>query len=149
MSSSRANGLITDFHAHCACVCACLLPCEHACLHWTVIQCDVYWTVHHCDNWRIKKPNLSLHPGHHSSLTAPYLQYNKQRTILLRCAIPVVRLNYMVNWIQSTCFGHYYAHHQELATTVLSTTLVVSFLYGEVNSVKKHNYEIWLNDGVY
>jgi len=22
-------------------------------------------------------------------------------------------------------------------------------LYGEVNSVKKHNYKIWLNDGVY
>jgi len=21
--------------------------------------------------------------------------------------------------------------------------------YGEVNSVKKHNYNIWLNDGVY
>jgi len=22
-------------------------------------------------------------------------------------------------------------------------------LYGEVNSVKKHNYKLWLNDGVY
>jgi len=22
-------------------------------------------------------------------------------------------------------------------------------LYGEMNSVKKHNYKIWLNDGVY
>jgi len=22
-------------------------------------------------------------------------------------------------------------------------------LFGEVNSVKKHNYKIWLNDGVY
>jgi len=22
-------------------------------------------------------------------------------------------------------------------------------LYGEVNSVKKHNYKMWLNDGVY
>ena len=22
-------------------------------------------------------------------------------------------------------------------------------LYGEVNSVKKHNYKVWLNDGVY
>ena len=28
----------------------------------------------------------------------------------------------------STCFGHYYAHHQELATIMLITTLVVSFL---------------------
>jgi len=28
----------------------------------------------------------------------------------------------------STCFGHYYAHHQELATMMLITTLVVSFL---------------------
>jgi len=22
-------------------------------------------------------------------------------------------------------------------------------LYGDVNSVKKHNYKLWLNDGVY
>ena len=28
----------------------------------------------------------------------------------------------------STCFEHYYAHHQELATMMLITTLVVSFL---------------------
>jgi len=27
----------------------------------------------------------------------------------------------------STCFAHYYAHHQELATIMLITTLVVSF----------------------
>ena len=24
-----------------------------------------------------------------------------------------------------------------------------TIVYGEVNSVKKHNYKIWLNDGVY
>ena len=29
--------------------------------------------------------------------------------------------------IGSTCFGHYYAHYQELATIMLITTLVVSF----------------------
>ena len=29
--------------------------------------------------------------------------------------------------IGSTCFGHYYAHHQELATIMLITTFVVSF----------------------
>ena len=28
--------------------------------------------------------------------------------------------------IGSTCFGHYYAHHQELASLMLITTLVVS-----------------------
>jgi len=28
----------------------------------------------------------------------------------------------------SICFGHYHAHHQELATVMLITTLVVSFL---------------------
>jgi len=27
----------------------------------------------------------------------------------------------------STCFGHYYVHHQELATIMLITTLVISF----------------------
>ena len=30
--------------------------------------------------------------------------------------------------IGSTCFGHYYVHHQELATIMLITTLVVPFL---------------------
>ena len=30
--------------------------------------------------------------------------------------------------IGSTCFGHYYAHHQELATLMFITTLVISFL---------------------
>jgi len=27
----------------------------------------------------------------------------------------------------STCFGHYYAHHQDLVTMMLITTLVVLF----------------------
>ena len=35
---------------------------------------------------------------------------------------------FIVLFIGSTCFGHYYAHHQELATMMLITTLVVSFL---------------------
>jgi len=35
---------------------------------------------------------------------------------------------FIVLLIGSTCFGHYYAHHQELATVMLITTLVVSFL---------------------
>ena len=38
--------------------------------------------------------------------------------------------------VGSTCFGHYYAHHQELATVILIITLVVSFckdVRGNVN----------------
>jgi len=35
---------------------------------------------------------------------------------------------FIVLFIGSTCFGHYYAHHQEVATMMLITTLVVSFL---------------------
>jgi len=35
---------------------------------------------------------------------------------------------FIVLLIGSTCFGHYYARHQELATVMLITTLVVSFL---------------------
>ena len=35
---------------------------------------------------------------------------------------------FIVLLIHSTYFGHYYAHHQELATIILITTLVVSFL---------------------
>ena len=34
---------------------------------------------------------------------------------------------FIVLLIGSICFGHYYAHHQELATVILITTLVVSF----------------------
>ena len=35
---------------------------------------------------------------------------------------------FIVLLIGSTCFKHYYAHHQELATMMLITTLVFSFL---------------------
>ena len=35
---------------------------------------------------------------------------------------------FIVLLIGSTCFGHYYAHHQELATIMVIATLVVSFL---------------------
>jgi len=35
---------------------------------------------------------------------------------------------FIVLLIGSTCFKHYCAHHQELATMMLITTLVVSFL---------------------
>ena len=34
---------------------------------------------------------------------------------------------FIVLLIGSTCFGHYYAHHQELTTIMLITTLLVSF----------------------
>ena len=57
---------------------------------------DIYWTVHHCDNWRIKNQ----------------LEVTCYFIVLL---------------IGSTCFGHYYAHHQELATMMLITTLVLSW----------------------
>jgi len=35
---------------------------------------------------------------------------------------------FIVLLIGSTCFEHYYAHHQELETMMMFTTLVVSFL---------------------
>ena len=35
---------------------------------------------------------------------------------------------FIVFLIRSTCFKHYYAHHQELATMMLFTTLVMSFV---------------------
>ena len=62
-----------------------------------VLSFDVCWTVHHCDNWRIKNQ-------------------------------PDATCYFIVLLIGSTCFGQYYAHHQELATIMLITTLVVSFL---------------------
>jgi len=35
---------------------------------------------------------------------------------------------FIILLIGLTCFGHYCAHHQDLATMMLITTLVVSFL---------------------
>ena len=35
---------------------------------------------------------------------------------------------FIVLLIGSTYFGHYYSHHKELATIMLITTLVISFL---------------------
>ena len=58
---------------------------------------DVYWTLHHCDSWRIKNQ----------------LDATCYFILLL---------------IDSTCFGHYYVHHQEFATVMLITTSVVLFL---------------------
>jgi len=43
---------------------------------------------------------------------------------------------FIVLLIGSTCFGHYYAHHQELATIMLISTLVVSFLVSCVLEVR-------------
>ena len=68
------------------------IPCEA-----NLLQFDVCWTVHHCNNWRIK-----------NQLDATYY--------------------FIVLLIGSTCFRHYCAHYQELATVMLITTLVVSFL---------------------
>jgi len=42
--------------------------------------------------------------------------------------------------IGSTRFGHYYAHHQELATIMLITTLVISFCKDGGGSV---NVKLW------
>jgi len=47
---------------------------------------------------------------------------------------------FIVLLIGSTCFEHYYAHHQELATIMLFTTLVVSFCKDGRGSV---NVNLW------
>ena len=47
---------------------------------------------------------------------------------------------FIVLLIGSTCFGHYYAHHQKLATMMLITTLVVSFCKDGGGSV---NVKLW------
>jgi len=49
-------------------------------------------------------------------------------------------LLFIVLLIGSTCFAHYYAHHQELATIMLITTLVVSFCKDGRGSV---NVKLW------
>ena len=107
-------------------------------------ESDVYWTVHHCDNRRIRNQLGAiiillylLYAQHVSAITMPIIRSSR-----LWCWLPhwsfrswfavgwklgAVRL-FIVLLIGSTCFGHYYAHHQKLATMMLITTLVVSFL---------------------
>ena len=47
---------------------------------------------------------------------------------------------FIVLLIGSTCFGHYYAHHQELAAIMLISTSVVSFCKDGGGSV---NVKLW------
>ena len=47
---------------------------------------------------------------------------------------------FIILLIGSTCFGHCYAHHQELATIMLIATLVVSFCKDGGGSV---NVKLW------
>ena len=49
------------------------------------------------------------------------------------------RITYVL-LIGSICFGHYYAHHQELVTMLLITTLVISFCKEGGGSV---NVNLW------
>jgi len=39
----------------------------------------------------------------------------------------LIILSYLYKKYNKTCFGHYYAHHQELVTMMLITTLAVLF----------------------
>ena len=52
-------------------------------------ESNVYWTVHHCNSWRMKDQ---------LDVTCYFIP-------LLMC---------------STCFGHQYIHHQELATVLMN-----------------------------
>jgi len=45
------------------------------------------------------------------------------------------------------CIPH--GHLNIPAVVLIQLTVLMMSIYGEVNSVKKHNYKIWLNDGVY
>jgi hypothetical protein len=45
----------------------------------------------------------------------------------LRASYANVTYYFIVLLIGSTCFGHYCAHHQELMTIMLITTMVISF----------------------
>ena len=47
---------------------------------------------------------------------------------------------FIVLLIGSTCFGQYCAHHQELATIMLITTLVVSFCNHQSTTLKKTHH---------
>jgi len=53
---------------------------------------------------------------------------NSHNKILLKAKNQLdATYHFIVPLIGSTCFGHYYAHHQELTTIMLITTMVVSF----------------------
>ena len=60
--------------------------------------------------------------------SSKFKMYDKQKTVhgkrRLQNQVDAT-CYYIVLLIGSTCFGHYYAHHQELATMMLITTLHV------------------------
>jgi len=67
-------------------------------------------------NWQFLAQEI---PPHHNSQTL-FLLKNKSQVD--------ATYQFIVILIGSTCFGRYYAYHQELTTIILITTLVVSFL---------------------
>jgi len=48
---------------------------------------------------------------------------------------------FIVLLVGSTCFGHYYAHHQELATIMLITTLGLFFSVNHIDSAGDRIFE--------
>jgi len=69
------------------------------------------------------------HAGYRQWTATRYHTSFTKSTVILKNKNQLYATYYfIVLLIGSKCFGHYYAHHQELATIMLITTLVVSFL---------------------
>jgi len=83
-------------------------------------------------NKQTNKPYVLAESGHEDDDKWYHVNYGPRthtEMILLKNKNQLDTTYYfIVLLIGSTCLGHYYAHQQELATIMLITTLVVSFL---------------------
>ena len=77
------------------------------------------------------RPSLAGSSGSYAESTSAWIWCLLNRASLwqLKNKNQLDATNYFIVFLRgSTCFGHYYARHQELATIILITILVVSFL---------------------
>ena len=81
----------------------------------TKVNCCLLWELHETHKHRVSELQISLILRH--------VVYNRRIKNQLDATYYFIAL-----LIGSTCFGHYYAHHQKLANIMLITTLVVSVL---------------------
>ena len=97
---------------------------EHTCHYWKKQTYEYLRRIRFCrKSSGVGKSTNDVSEQHFDHIvkaqTHKFLK-NKNQLDATYCSIVLL--------IDSTCFGHYYAHHQELATVMLITTLVVSFL---------------------
>jgi len=110
----KLNGCIYIYTYLCVCVC-------------------VAYLCHCCNN---KSHTFNSGTDKESSIINAYLQLTNKNQL-------DATYYFILLLIASICYGHYYAHHQELVTMMLITTLGVSFLVCYMLDIMCGNHNSW------